>query len=336
MATILHRLRAAIAEPLGLAAVVALGFVFFLTADQQHWWRMKPDYAFGWLVPFFVFYIVYERLGKLRALLAAAGDDTLPRGSRRLLNAAFGLIMAGGLGIFLFGALYRAGSGPTQPGSLALAVGFMGSLIGMVYFNVPSRTVPLAGGLRSDARLRAVALFVFPAAIWVLSAPLLSAVENSISLFLLRRVISIVFALFSLLGLPLVQEGNVLILPQGQVGVADACSGIRSLMACLFAGSFLAAVFLDRFWKKALLVFMALALAFLTNLLRSLFLTSWAYRYGSEAIEGTLHDATGYAVLGLTCVALFCLLPLFSSANWQRWLGLAGIAGCESASSARS
>jgi exosortase/archaeosortase family protein len=106
------------------------------------------------------------------------------------------------------------------------------------------------------------------------------------------------------------------------VGVAEACSGIRSLTGCLFAGSFLAAVFLDRFWKKTVLVIAALALAFLSNLGRSLFLTAWAYAYGSDAIEGRLHDATGYAVLGLTCIGLFCLLPLFNARNWSRWLGL--------------
>jgi exosortase len=155
----------------------------------------------------------------------------------------------------------------------------------------------------------------------VLSAPLLSAVENTISLFLLRKVVAVVFTIFSLLGYPLVQEGNVLVLPHGQVGVADACSGIRSLTGCLFAGSFLSAVFLDRLWKKVALVAAALVFAFFTNLLRSLFLTAWAYAYGSDAIEGTLHDATGYAVLGLTCVGLFGLMPLFREANWRRWLG---------------
>jgi len=157
--------------------------------------------------------------------------------------------------------------------------------------------------------------------IWVLSAPLVSAVENAISLFLLRQVVAVDFFVFNVLGYPPVQQGNVLILPRGQVGVADACSGIRSLTACLFAGSFLAAIFLDRLWKKVLLVGVAMALAFFTNLLRSLFLTAWAYAYGSEAIEGTLHDATGFAILGLTCVGLFCLLPLFNAANWRRWLG---------------
>jgi exosortase/archaeosortase family protein len=112
--------------------------------------------------------------------------------------------------------------------------------------------------------------------------------------------------------LPIEQQGNVLVLPTGSVGVADACSGIRSLTACLFAGSFLSAVFLDRLWKKITLVGAAMGLAFLTNLGRSLFLTAWAYRNGPGAIEGMVHDVAGYAVLGLTVVGLLCLLPLLN------------------------
>ena len=65
----------------------------------------------------------------------------------------------------------------------------------------------------------------------------------------------------------------------------EACSGIRSLTACLFAGSFLAAVYLKPFWKKLTLISMALILAILTNLFRSGFLTLWAYLYGAEAIN---------------------------------------------------
>jgi exosortase len=149
-----------------------------------------------------------------------------------------------------------------------------------------------------------------------------TAVENAVSLFLLRKVVTVVFFAFSVLGCPLVQEGNVLVFPHGQVGVADACSGIRSLTGCLFAGSFLAAMFLDKLWKKILLIAAAVAFAFFMNLLRSLFLAGWAYAYGSHAIEGTLHDATGLAVLGLTTLGLFLMLPLFSRANWMKWLGL--------------
>jgi exosortase/archaeosortase family protein len=55
-----------------------------------------------------------------------------------------------------------------------------------------------------------------------------------------------------------------------------------------------------------------MGLAFLTNLVRSLFLTAWAYNFGPHAIEGTVHDAAGYAVLGLTVIGLLCLLPLMN------------------------
>lgn len=329
MPKIFSRLLPGIPERFAAALALALAFVVFLTVDQVHWWQTKPDYVFGWLVPFFVVYLVFDRWTKLQEILRATGPSPLPRGLRGAITLAAGVTLGTGLLFFLLGALYRAGSGATQPGSLALAVGFSGVLLGLIYFNVPegrvAEAVPSTGwrALWADARLRAATLFLFPALIWILSAPLVTAVENAISLMLLRKVVTVVFTVFSLLGYPLIQEGNVLVLPQGQVGVADACSGIRSLTACLFAGSFLAAVFLDKFWKKALLVSFALGLAFFTNLLRSLFLTAWAYAYGSDAIGGQLHDATGYAVLGLTSVGLLCLLPFFNSTNWYRWLGLA-------------
>jgi exosortase len=324
----LDRLHPGVPDRFLAALAVGLAYMVFLTIDQMHWWQLKPDYAFGWLVPVFVVYLVFERWPKLRGIFQVTGPSPLPVWLSRSLSVLAGCALGGGLLLFLAGGLYRAGSGHTQPGSLVLALGFSGVLLGMIYYNVPAGRVgdgALPAGwrtLQADARLRATGLFLFPALIWILSAPLLTAVENAVSLMLLRKVVSVVFAVFSLLGYPLVQDGNVLVLPRGSVGVADACSGIRSLTGCLFAGSFLAAIYLESIGKKILLVAAAMGLAFLTNLLRSLFLTSWAYAYGSEAIEGRLHDATGYAVMGLTVVGLFMLLPLFSAANWRRWLAL--------------
>jgi exosortase len=328
MSSTVSQLRSEFPVPLLAVLAVTTGFIVFLTIDQMHWWQLKPDYAFGWLVPVLVAYVIYDRSKKMRTLFQVAGPSPLPRWLDKVFSLGAGMMFAMGLLFFLLGALYRAGSGATQPGSLALAVGFSGVLLGMVYFNVPagqSAAHPLTSrwsSLWTDSRLQAVGLFVFPALIWMLSAPLVTAVENAVSIFLLRKVVTVVFFVFSVLGCPLVQEGNVLVFPHGQVGVADACSGIRSLTGCLFAGSFLAAMFLDKLWKKVLLIVAAVAFAFFMNLLRSLFLAGWAYAYGSEAIEGTLHDVTGLAVLGLTTVGLFLMLPLFSQANWRKWLGI--------------
>jgi exosortase len=324
MRKILNRLREGVPDAFVAVIVTAIAFMAFLTVDQMHWWRLKPDYAFGWLVPVFVTYVVADRWPRLQEIFGATGPSPLPRWMKAVASAGAGLALGFGILCFLVGALYRAAAGATQPGSFALAFGFGLVLVGIVYFNTPNGCVGggvargIMGQLRADARVRAASLFVFPALIWIISAPLATAVENSVSLFLLRKVVAVVFAIFDTLGYSLVQEGNVLILPKGQVGVAEACSGIRSLTGCLFAGSFLAAVFLDKLWKKVLLVAAALVLAFLANLVRSLFLTAWAYAYGSEAIEGNLHDATGLAVLGLTSLGLIALLPLFRPVRWHR------------------
>jgi len=328
MPNFIQRLGPGVPDRFLAALVVGLAFVVFLTVDQMHWWQSKPDYAFGWLVPLFVCYLIYDRWPRLQGLFRKIDPSPLPGWWQILTSAAALALLLVGLGLFLLAALYRAGAGSTQPGSLVLAAGFSGVLLGMIYFNVPAGRVgagtPATGwrALQADARLQVVALFVFPAFIWMLSAPLMTAVENAVSLVLLRKVVTVVFSVFSLLGYTLVQEGNVLLLPRGSVGVADACSGIRSLTGCLFAGSFLAAVCLERWWQKILLISLAMGFAFLTNLLRSLFLTGWAYAYGSEAIEGQLHDVTGFAVLGLTVAGLLAFLPLLNPGNWRRWLGL--------------
>jgi exosortase/archaeosortase family protein len=211
---------------------------------------------------------------------------------------------------FTFGLLYRGYSGVSLPSSFVMTYSFAGIVLSSALLFSEKRADGSALGTRE--RIGFVGLMLFPALIWIISAPLMSAVETKVSVFLLNRVTSVVFAIFDSLGMAIERRANVLILPKGEVGVQEACSGIRSLTGCLFAGSFLAAVFLDRLWKKVLMVLTALILAFLTNIMRSMFLTAWAYAYGSEAIEGTVHDATGYAVLGLTVVLLLCLMPLFN------------------------
>jgi len=306
-----------------LWAALGLGtaFMAFVGWDHSHWWRNREDYGFGWLVPIFVLYVVHDRWPRLMAAVAACQMPDSPRVGGVFGGLLTALVYAGLLGgalFFLLGAFYRAGAGPSHPGSQALAMGLAAILLPLAWLNAPDSPAPRRTTWRQDARWAVVGVFVFPCLVWLVSAPMVSVVENRLSLFLLNRVMAVVFFLFDTLGLPLQQEGNVLVLPpveagvENRVGVEQACSGIRSLTGCIFAGSFLAAVFLDRGWKKVALVVCALGFAFLTNLLRSIFLTAWAYRYGSEAIEGALHDWTGFAILGITVAGLLLLLPLFS------------------------
>ena len=321
MKQIWQKFVAAVPMPFAAALLLAFAFWGFVSWDQSHWWSTKEDYGFGWLVPAFVGFVIHDRWPRITEAAAACGVAGSPRsggGAGLLLNLLAYAAMFGGACFFLLGSFYRAGAGPSFPGTLAITVGTASLLFPLMFINTPEApsTKP-AAGVFEDARVRLVSLFVFPILVWLVSAPMVSVVEQNLSLFLLRKVTSVVFFVFDILGLPIEQRGNVLVLPPvadgkpNQVGVEEACSGIRSLTACLFAGSFLAAVFLEKLWKKVALVAASMCFAVLTNLLRGIFLTSWAYNYGHEAIEGFVHDAAGYAVLGLTVLGLLCLLPLF-------------------------
>ncbi|MFQ3224609.1 MAG: exosortase [Lentimonas sp.] len=312
-----------------VAIGMLLGFAFYMIWDQFYWWGAREDYSFGYLVPLFAVYALYDRWPILRSYLVHGDAPSVETTSAAPSSTGLTLLCEWiayaaffcGLGLFGIGALLRSVTGPQNPASLAIAAGFSGLLLSVVFIMTKERVDGEPMSLKS--RLMLTSLFMFPALIWLISAPMVSVLEKGLLVFLQAKVTVVVFSVFDVMGYEIEREGSVLILPDGQVGVEEACSGIRSLMACLFAGSFLAAVFLNRFWKKVLLVAAAMGFAVLTNMIRSLFLTMWAYHYGSTAIDehwvlplvgdiGSVHDVTGLAILGFTCVGLICLLPIFN------------------------
>ena len=324
--------------------LLGAGFGAFITWDQWYWWGRRDDYSFGYLVPIFVAVVVWDRWPKLMALLGLGVRKSSKAGEKsgsakkdppmafewmtgslfpffkRFIPIGFysGLVL--GLLIFGLGAFYRAGAGPSHPGSLFIAIGAGMVVFALIYINLPDSAEAwnqqmgksLDESTVLNRRLTTTLLFWFPCFIWIISAPLVSFIENWLSLFLLNKVVTVVFFVFEMGGYALEQEGNTLILPTGRVGVEDACSGIRSLMGCLFAGTFLGAIFFKTTVKKVLLVLFAMFFAFATNMLRSIFLTAWAYSNGPDSISGFVHDAAGYFVLGLTSVLLLVLIPIMN------------------------
>ncbi len=317
-----------------IAAFVLLAMVGFVIYDQQHWWLLRPDYLFGFFVPFFIYFILEDRLPQIASHFgipvppkkkkgqpdtpSSTADSLSPpppakesSALRALGHLVFWPMTLGSLVFFLFGAVYRAAEGPSPTASMFIAAGLAGSILGFVWIftdkDVSGSQTP------STSRWSIVMLFLFPALIWMLSAPTFSALEKMISTFLMNKVAFVVFNVFEVAGYPLIREGSVLIMPNGEmVGVEEACSGIRSLTACLFAGAFVSALFIKEWWKKPLLIAASMGLAVLGNLFRSLFLTVWAFNYGSESINGKVHDITGYAVMVFTFVGLAILLPIFN------------------------
>ena len=74
-----QKLTTAIPTPFLPALLLAAGFLAFVAWDQSHWWRVKEDYSFGWLVPVFVAFVVHDRWAKISAAVAACATDGSPR-----------------------------------------------------------------------------------------------------------------------------------------------------------------------------------------------------------------------------------------------------------------
>ncbi|TVQ51054.1 MAG: exosortase/archaeosortase family protein [Phycisphaerales bacterium] len=81
------------------------------------------------------------------------------------------------------------------------------------------------------------------------------------------------YYMFNLMGINIEKSGNILtiIMPDGEergLNIAEACSGMRMLMAFLALGVAMAYVGLKRFWQQAILVFLAVPTALFVNVLR--------------------------------------------------------------------
>lgn len=287
------------------------GVLLLVCLEQSHWWRIREDYLFGFLALPFSWFVLGERKGKILGILQGEGSPHWT--SSRLGDFIAWVLFGGALASVALGALVRWAQGHSQPASLLFSLAFPCIVFSSVWLYGKGKD---GRPLPPQARLELVGLLAFPALVWLMTTPILSFLEKQLSLFLLRKVTVVVFTVFEVLGLFVEQRGNTLLLPKGLVGVADACSGIRSLMACIFAGSFLGAVYFAELWKKGLFVVLACVFAFVFNIGRSLFLTFWAYKWGAASIKGTVHDVTGFAVLGLTGLCLFMLVPLVEG----RWI----------------
>ena len=136
----------------------------------------------------------------------------------------------------------------------------------------------------------------------VLCAPVPPGTSARLTAALQLGVTESVLRILNAVGVPAFRTGNVIELAHARVGVEEACSGLRSLVSCVFAGIFISAAWMRRTAARVLIVLIAAPLALAMNLLRSLGL---AYAAGRGLrIDGLLHDVAGIAILVATSAIL--------------------------------
>ncbi len=259
------------------AAVVAL--------SVRLWpdWRSNPDLSHGMFMPLIFGLLVHE--ARQRPIRFLANGPGIGAGVALLLVLTLAALLAAGL--------YAASvdwSHPLVNGSLTVALVCLLGAVALVY---SSDRVRLVGCNWTAAT--AVGL-------WFLCTPLPPGTYTRLTLTLQMWVTEWVLQALHVLGIAAVRHGNIIELANTTVGVEEACSGIRSLISCVFAGFFFSATLVRRPWGRALIISLTVPLALGMNFLRSLTLTLLSN--GGVDISGAWHDLTGFAVLGVTAALL--------------------------------
>jgi len=201
---------------------------------------------------------------------------------------------------------------PVRPSNAGLVV-IVGSLlllvlgyIGTEYFTMRSSLVFLVGGIVlywfGWAVLRLTSL---PIAFLIFMVPLPYIVYDSLAFPLKLLVTKASVGVLKILSFPVVREGNIIMFPQTVLEVADACSGLRSLMSLVTLAVALAFITQKTPIKRTILIVSAVPVAIVTNMFRVITTGVLASYYGAAAAEGFFHEFAGMAVFVLAMVILF-------------------------------
>jgi exosortase len=221
------------------------------------WWA-DPDYSHAFLVVPLATFLVWQR----RADLIRAERS----------GSAFGFVIVCG----------------------ALLLLLVGSLGAELFLTRISLLTFLAGSVIFLFGWRHLRMLVFPLALVLLTIPIPSIVISRLTLSLQLAASNIAEVTLNALRIPVLREGNVLVLPNAALQVAEACSGIRSLTA-LVTLALVVARFSDARWgPRTIIVASAIPIAVLVNGLRVAAAAIGAHFYGTAAVEGFVHELLGW------------------------------------------
>jgi exosortase len=244
--------------------------------ELVHTWLTHSNNSHGILVPLISAFFAWNKREEL---------------SRAATRSSYwgGIILAASMAVYVI----------AYTGQVAVATRLMivTSLIGLVLFNYGREVF----GILKFPLIYLVFMVPVPVSIYSLVAFPLQLFATKVSHFLI-----------SLVQIPVYREGNMLYFVQTQLEVAQACSGLRSMMAFVML-SVLFAYLIDRGWgKRILLVASAIPLAIFANIVRVTGTGILAHFYGGDVARGFLHEFSGLAVFAFGFVLMFLLYWLLN------------------------
>jgi exosortase len=198
-------------------------------------------------------------------------------------------------------------------GAAALVVALLAYLLGLVAGEVwlagVAGVAALAGAILYARGLAWLGALVFPLGYLLFMVPIPDAWLAPVIVRLQLLVSSVGTAILQALGQPVLRTGNVLQLSGGeQLFVAEACSGITSLITLVPLGVFLAYFTVRGNARRAWLVLTVIPVALAGNLVRVLLTVGLANRIGAKAAtESSLHEWIGLSTYVVACLVVLGL-----------------------------
>src|SRR5262249_20630552 len=120
------------------------------------------------------------------------------------------------------------------------------------------------------------------------------------------------------LGIPVLREGTIIELAGSTLEVAEACSGIRSLLSLMALGTIYAYFTEPGTRNRLIIVLCSIPIAILANALRVAGTGVLAHLYGTQVAEGFYHHFSGWLMF-VFAFLLFIGIAAFLSYVWKRF-----------------
>jgi len=251
-----------------LLSLLVLLYASVLKLLVAQWWT-DPNYGHGFFVPLFSGYILWHQRERWT--------------KSEIEPSNFGLLVMLG----------------------AVALLFIGSLGAELFTSRFSLLVLIAGIILFLAGWKMLRAVVFPLAFLIFMIPIPVIIYNQITFPLQLIASRLATVWLELVGVPVLRDGNVLVLSNFSLEVAEACSGIRSLMSLIALAVAYGHLAEPRRWVRYALVVLMVPSAIVTNAMRIMGAGVLAHKFGPQAAEGFLHQFSGWVVFLATLVLIF-------------------------------
>ena len=234
-------------------------------------WYMIPDFAHGFLIPFFCGYVVWEKREAIR---------TAPI---RPSWAGLSLVVLG-LIVYIAG-VYGAELFLARLSGLILAAGIIWTLAGLPMLRVVQ----------------------FPLLVLLLAIPFPAVIFNQITFPLQLLASRLASSILPLMNVPVLREGNVIELPMMKLEVAEACSGIRSLMSLFTVAVIYGYLLEPSVWRRTLLALASIPIAVAANALRIVGTGLCVQFWDPEKAMGFFHEFSGWLMFLFSLFLVYLL-----------------------------